>query len=119
MSSSLLLQRLEEIKKLNDEPSQPKMNTSHRRSAKRTKYTSRPEIEELDKRFRAMKRSNGKIGVRKLYNHEGMVKKKIDQNENIKSPKMSTNKQYVQNDQRIGKKMPIRLAKKANFSYAY
>lgn len=103
---------MDEIKKLNDEPTQPKMTTPYK-STKTTKKPSRPEIEELDKRFRAIKRSKGKKGVRKLYNHEVLIVKEITQNVNIESSKMS------QNDERLGKKMPMRLAKKSNFSYAY
>lgn len=87
--------------------------------AKKTKNKPCPEIEELDKRFRDMQPSQGKIGVRKLYNHEGMLEKKIVQNENIESPNVKTKTDLVQNGQRSGKKMPMRLAKNANISYVY
>lgn len=112
-----LLQQLEEIKKLNEESIQPQMGRSTYQSAKTPKkFTSRPEIEELDKKLRATKPPKGKRGVRKLYNHEEILKKFV-QNENTESVKANTKKNFVQNDQQLGKKMPLRLAKKQNFSY--
>lgn len=107
-------QQLEVIKKLSDETSQPKINSSTCRGAKKIKNKPCPEIEELDKRIQDIKPSKGKIGVRKLYNHE---ENKIVQNENIGSPKMRTKKDCIQNGQRLGKVMPMRLAKNRNISY--
>lgn len=112
-----LFQQLEEIKKHSDEPSQQKTNNSSYKGAKKTRNKSCPEIEELDKRFQDIQPSQGKIGVRKLYNHEGMLEKKSVQNENIGSSKGKTKADLVQNGERPGKKMPMRLAKSANISY--
>lgn len=89
------------------------------KGAKKAKNKPCPEIEELDKRFQDIQPSQGKIGVRKLYNHEGVLEKKPVQNENIGSPKTKTKTDLVQNGQRSGKKMPMRLAKNANISYVY
>lgn len=116
---SSVFQQLEEIKKRSDEPSQPKTNNSAYKSTKKTKNKPCPEIEELDKRIRDIQPSQGKNGVRKLYNHEGMLEKKSVQDENVGSPKVQTKADLVQNGQRPGKKMPMRLAKNANISYVY
>ena len=111
-------QRLEEIKKLNDESSQPKVHCPSSKSAKKPKTKPPSErSEELDKRFQHAMPSNGKIGVRKLYNHDGLFAKKIAQNENVKSMKKSTKNDCVEKDQRLGKKMPHRSAKNPNISY--
>lgn len=116
----MLLQQLDEIKKLHGEPTQPKMNSSTYKSAKKTKKQPRPEIEDLDKRFQAMKRRKGEKVARKLYNHDGMFDKISTQNENIESTKLHSKKDCVLlNNQRLNRKMPMRLAKDPNFSYAY
>lgn len=103
---------MEEIKKLNDEPTQPKTKTPPNKmiSTKTTKKSkSRPEIEELDKQFRDIKRpKNAKIGVRKLYSHLEMFAEKTTNNITIKSPNLI---------ERSGKKMPMRLAKQSVLSY--
>lgn len=107
---------MKEIKRLSEEPTRSKTESTTNRSAKPSKVKACPEIDELEKELRAIKRSKSKKGVRKLYSHEGMFENSI-QNENIESTEMRTKKDNIQNDQQLGKKMPLRLVKNPNFSY--
>lgn len=115
----LVLQHMEDIKKLNGETVQPSVENAKYGAIRATKRKPRPEIEELDQELRAIKRVKGKKGgkgARKLYHHEGMFQNLIHA-EHIESSEMHAKKGFARNDQRLGKRTPMRAAKSSNISY--
>lgn len=102
---------MEEIKRLKDEPTEPKTKGSpHKKTTiRRVKSKSYLEIEELEKEFRSKTKrpKDAKIGIRKLYSHLVTTDKTPTNDVKNKSPSV----------ERPGKRMPMRLAKTSILSY--